>query len=182
MAAEAKAEDLETQAPAKSQRGPWVAVVIVALLCNAAWGGVFFMAKSSASAAKGDSAEATAEEGDSASGDESEDGEDPVTGDEPGPLISLDPFVVNLNDPANTRYLRIGISLEIGSEKERDLVDKRLVPLRDEFIRHLSSQEPAQLMSRNDKDKLREALLHKAQTIVPKKAVRQIYFTEFMMQ
>jgi flagellar basal body-associated protein FliL len=82
----------------------------------------------------------------------------------------------------NTRYLRIGISLEVGSEGERDAVSKRLVPLRDEFIRHLSSQEPSQLLSRNDKDKLREALLAKAQAIVPHKSVRQIYFTEFMMQ
>ena len=173
-------EGVELDVPQKSQKGPWIAVIVVALLCNVAWGGVFFMTKNSSAAVGPEHEAAAAESSDAAEDPDSE--EAGMVGDEPGPLVTLDPFVVNLNDPANTRYLRIGISLEIGSEKERDLVDKRLVPLRDEFIRHLSSQEPAQLLSRNDKDKLREALLHKAQTVVPKKAVRQIYFTEFMMQ
>lgn len=164
-------------APPKSQKGPWIAVIAVTVLCNAAWGAVFVMSKPDPAAAA-EVAVAEAPEG-----EEGEDGEGATgSGDEPGPLVGLDPFVVNLNDPVNTRYLRIGISLEIGSEKERDAVSKRLVPLRDEFIRHLSSQEPSQLLSRNDKDKLREALLVKAQTLVPRKAVRQIYFTEFMMQ
>jgi len=162
-------------APPKASKGPWIAVVVVALLCNAAWGAVFFMAKPTPAAEQA-VAEAPEE------GEDGEPGKPGVKGDEPGPLVGLDPFVVNLNDPVNTRYLRIGISLEVGSESERDAVAKRLVPLRDEFIRHLSSQEPAQLLSRNDKDKLREALLAKAQSIVPHKSVRQLYFTEFMMQ
>lgn len=162
-------------APPKSQKGPWIAVILVTVLCNAAWGAVFVMAKPDAPADPKAVAEAP---------EEGEDGKPGAKGsaDEPGPLVGLDPFVVNLNDPVNTRYLRIGISLEIGSEAERDGVSKRLVPLRDEFIRHLSSQEPTQLLSRNDKDKLREALLAKAQSVVPNKSVRQIYFTEFMMQ
>lgn len=165
-------------APPKASKGPWIAVIVVALLCNAAWGAVFFMAKPAPAAAAEQKAVAEAPE----DGEEGEEGKPGASGDEPGPLVGLDPFVVNLNDPVNTRYLRIGISLEVGSEGERDSVSKRLVPLRDEFIRHLSSQEPSQLLSRNDKDKLREALLAKAQAIVPHKSVRQIYFTEFMMQ
>ncbi len=177
MSDEKSGEEIVAEPP-KSQKGPWIAVILVTLLCNAAWGAVFVMAKPDPTADPKAVAEAP---------EEAEEGEGDEPGakgsaDEPGPLIGLDPFVVNLNDPVNTRYLRIGISLEIGSEGERDGVAKRLVPLRDEFIRHLSSQEPTQLLSRNDKDKLREALLAKAQSVVPNKSVRQIYFTEFMMQ
>ena len=165
-------EDVDESAEIPKQRnaGPWIAALVITLLCNLAWGAVFVLAgPSQADAAPKEGAEeAKAEEAE-------EDGEEAGS-------TTLEPLVVNLNDPTSSRYLRIGISMEIGSETERDGVEKRMVPLRDQFIRHLSSKEPAQLMSQNDKDRLREELLTKAQDVVPRKAVREVYFTEFMMQ
>jgi len=164
-------KDKVTAEPKASRRslGPWIAAVLIALLSNAGWA-AFFVAQTGTANQAAQAPESTKEEVVSS------------TSREPGPLMGLTTFVVNLNDPVSTRYLRIGISLELISESDRAIVEKHLVPLRDQYIRHLSSLETSQLLSAADKDDLKKVLMEKTSSVLPKPVVREIYFTEFMMQ
>lgn len=164
-----EANDVEVTTKKKTGLGPWIAAITIALLSNIGWAVVFLHSPSQASA------EATAVAPEAA---------EVATGSarEPGPLMDLNHFVVNLNDTGTTRYLRIGISLELNAEDDRTTVQKYLVPLRDQYIRHLSSLEPSQLLSAQDKDDLKAVLMERTESVLPQRAVREIYFTEFMMQ
>lgn len=159
----------EGQDESKGSKLPWIIVLLVVVLSNGVWAGVFVV--------MGNPATASAEPVDS---DPAEPAEPADV--EPGPLVELEPFVVNLNDPASSRYLRIGISVELGAEEDREALEKRMVPLRDGYISELSMQAPEHLLSARDKERLRDNLLTRAQRLVSKRAVRDVYFTEFMMQ
>lgn len=159
------ANEVEDVVAPKKSIGPWVAAIVLALLSNAGWAAFFVVSQSSSNEPVAQAPEAPKEEAS-----------------EPGPIMDLSPFVVNLNDSVSARYLRIGISLELSSEADRAAVEKNLVPLRDQYIRHLSSLAPSQLMGAADKDDLKVVLMEKTQSVLPKRAVREIYFTEFMMQ
>lgn len=159
------ANEIEEVVSPKRSIGPWVAAIVLALLSNAGWAAFFVVSQSSGTEVDAQTPDAPRQE---------------VS--EPGPIMDLSPFVVNLNDSVSARYLRIGISLELSSETDRATIEKNLVPLRDQYIRHLSSLAPSQLMGASDKDDLKAVLMEKTQSVLPKRAVREIYFTEFMMQ
>lgn len=103
-------------------------------------------------------------------------------GAEPGPMMQLEPFVLNLDEPERARYLRLSTSLELETEDAMSALQARMPRLRDRFISHLSSQSVAGLSSAEDKDRLREELLEITRGLVGARAVRAVYFTEFIIQ
>ena len=150
-----------------------IAFVALVVISNVTWGAVFFMTGGQSSAEP--AAKAAAEqEGDEKAG--------AAPAEELGPLVEMKPLVVNLADSGGTRYLRVGISIELRSEKDRELLDSRMVPLRDAFLSRLSGLRPSEIIESADKDEIRENLLVVAREIVAERAIQRIYFTEFMMQ
>lgn len=99
-----------------------------------------------------------------------------------GPILSLDPFVVNLNEPGAPRYLRVRISLELPNEEAKLLVEQRQVPFRDRVIGHLSNLEAARLRSAHDKERLRLELITISEEAFEQSLVNNLYFTEFIIQ
>lgn len=103
-------------------------------------------------------------------------------GAEPGPMVALEPFVLNLDEPERARYLRISVGLELSDEEAVAAVDARMPRIRDQYIRHLSSQSVSGLSSGEDKDRVREELLTLTRNLVQPSAIRAVYFTEFIIQ
>lgn len=103
-------------------------------------------------------------------------------GAEPGPMMQLEHFVLNLDEPERARYLRIAVNLELESEDATAILQARMPRLRDRYISHLSSQSVAGLSSADDKDRLREELLEIARSMSGPRAIRAVYFTEFIIQ
>lgn len=149
-----------------------IAIVVVVLLSNGIWGAVYFMSGPGSNAQAAESVEEPAQD---------DDGKLAKPG-ELGPLHTVEPFVVNLNEPGGSRFLRIGVSLEMSSEGDRELVESRMIPLKDVLISELSSLDTEQISSRRDKERLREDLLEAVHSVTSPSAVRKIYFTEFMVQ
>jgi flagellar FliL protein len=168
-------EELFEEEKPKNNNMALIAIVVVVLLSNGIWGAVYFMSGPSANAQAAESAEGKAEA-------ESEEESKAVDPGELGPIHTIEPFVVNLNEPGGSRFLRIGVSLEMGDEKHREVVESRMVPLKDVLISELSSLDVEQISSKRDKERLREDLLESVQGVTSRAAVRQIYFTEFMVQ
>lgn len=101
---------------------------------------------------------------------------------EPGPMVALAPFVLNLDEPERARYLRIAVGLELANDESVEAVNSRMPRIRDQYIRHLSSQTVSGLSSGEDKDRVREELLSITRNLVNPAAIRAVYFTEFIIQ
>ena len=171
-------EEIEETKGKGSNMKVFIVIGVLFLLSNAVWGGLFFVkgngeaeAAEKADAAK-DAAEATIAEQEAQA----------RSLNIPGPIVALEPFVVNLDEPAGAHYLRVTVKVEIDREENRPHIDERMVMLRDRFITILSSKRMAQLRTQEDKKKLREELLAVAQDLTGERAVRAVYFTEFLTQ
>lgn len=101
-----------------------------------------------------------------------------------GPLVTIEPFVINLADAGKPRYLRIGISLEVASKKEKKTIkeNKGLIRVKNAYINHLSSLTTDQLRAKEDKKRLSKNLKKLAGEALPDKTILGVYYTEFMIQ
>src|ERR1700690_3651368 len=55
-----------------------------------------------------------------------------------GPVVALDPFVVNLDEPGNARYLKMTVQLEMVGEKDAESIEKSKQVIRDDVLGYLS--------------------------------------------
>jgi len=100
-------------------------------------------------------------------------------------LMHLDPFVVNLADAEGDRFLRVGIDLGLdrGEKKEReDQAAMSLARTRDTILSILTTCNAEALVSSNGKANLKERLTAALRERSPELGVREIYFTEFLVQ
>ena len=101
-------------------------------------------------------------------------------------VMHLDPFVVNLADPEGDRFLRVGIDL--GLEREQDershpaQAAMSLARARDTILSVLTACDAENLVSPAGKANLKEQLTKALRERAPELGVREIYFTEFLVQ
>ena len=102
--------------------------------------------------------------------------------DEPGPIVELDPFVVNLADQEQLRYLKMSIKLELDRpEVETDFPEK-LPAIRDALLVLFTSKESQTLRTINGKRRMREEILIRANGVMSKGNVTKVFFTDFIIQ
>ena len=102
-------------------------------------------------------------------------------------LIPLDGFTVNLADPEETHFLRVTISLGIdhlpeGVEKDKPTVAIPVARVRDAILSVLTSCKADELLTPEGKAQLKRNVLASVQKNVPELGVRDVYFTEFLVQ
>ena len=98
-----------------------------------------------------------------------------------GPVVALDPFVVNLDEPGTSRYLKLTLQLELAPKAEEALAkNKELV--RDTILSHLSGLHLKDTLGAEAKEKLRQELVAKITKLVGPDKVRRIFFQDFMVQ
>jgi flagellar basal body-associated protein FliL len=95
--------------------------------------------------------------------------------------LHLETFVLNLADPDQRAYLRVGIDLGLSREEKRDEA-ALTAPVRDTILGVLAQAKADELMTAEGKTKLKESLLHAVQERVPELGVQEVYFTEFLIQ
>ena len=99
-----------------------------------------------------------------------------------GPIYSMDPFIVNLNEPLGERYLKVKVELEMDKESLKDEMDKRLPQFRDGIITLLSSKSYKDISDLSGKYQLRAEILGMVNGYLKTGKVRNVYFTEFIVQ
>jgi flagellar FliL protein len=99
-----------------------------------------------------------------------------------GPLMKLEPFVVNLNEANATRYLKLGVELELVTSKAKHAIDKAKQVIRDEMLSYLSGLNLAGTLGEQAKIKIRTDLMARIETIVGPNQVKRMFFTEFVVQ
>jgi len=99
-----------------------------------------------------------------------------------GHIYKMEPFLVNLVDPAQLRYLKITLHVESNQEKADEEYEKRLPQLRDAILIILSSKNYKDIMESEGKTSLREEIKTRMNQLLVGLKVQNIYFTEFVVQ
>jgi len=101
---------------------------------------------------------------------------------EVGVMFGMDPFVVNLNEAGGKRYLKSKIEIEFVGEDVRKEMANRLPQLRDVILLHLSSKTLDEIRSVDGKIELKNALIKRINQVMKLGKIRNLYFTQFVIQ
>jgi flagellar FliL protein len=105
----------------------------------------------------------------------------PPTAEVTGPVVALDPFVVNLDEPGTARYLKVTLQLELLHDAEASLTkSKELV--RDAILGYLSGLHVKDTLGAEAKDRIRGELMAKLEKLIGPNKVRRMFFQEFVVQ
>ncbi|HQU83401.1 MAG TPA: flagellar basal body-associated FliL family protein [Pyrinomonadaceae bacterium] len=100
-------------------------------------------------------------------------------------VIELQPFIVNLADEDQARYLRLSVSVGIGGEeggKEEKASPIFITRVRNAMLAVLSVKSSEEVLTVEGKAKLRKELLKAAQAASEEPHVEAIYITDFIVQ
>jgi flagellar FliL protein len=100
----------------------------------------------------------------------------------PGPLFSLETFIVNLADQERNRYLRVTMDLELAETADSNKVTERLAQVRDSILMILPTKHFEEIASMEGKIALRDEIIARLNGLFNKKLVTNIFFTEFVVQ
>jgi flagellar protein FliL len=99
-----------------------------------------------------------------------------------GPLYSMGTLIVNLADEGGKRYLRVSIELELESAEMTEEVERRLPQVRDSVLMILPTKTFADINTTPGKIALRDELIKAINGIVTTGEIKNLYFTEFVVQ
>jgi len=99
-----------------------------------------------------------------------------------GPMYPMAQFVVNLLSESGNRFLKVSIDLELSDPKLQPEMDHKKSLIRDIIIRTFSSKTFEEISTLKGKDKLKEEVLDKINENLSDGQVKNIYFTDFVVQ
>lgn len=99
-------------------------------------------------------------------------------------VIELQPFIVNLADKDEARYLRMTASLGIGGEPGggHDPDPIFLAKVKNAMLAVLATKKADDVLTVKGKAKLRQKLLEAAQEAAPDGHIEALYITDFIVQ
>ena len=97
--------------------------------------------------------------------------------------LALDPFLVNLADREEIRFVKTTFQLGLAEEpKEEEKNSVVTASIRDSIISLLSSKTAEQILTPEGKDKLREEIRSRIRSIAPRMRVLEVYIVDFVVQ
>jgi flagellar protein FliL len=109
-------------------------------------------------------------------------GEHKVEAETGGQLVTLDSFVVNLSDPMGRRYLKTTLDVEVANAAAAAELTAAMPKVKDTLLLLLSSKSFADISSMDKKIELKNDIVSRLNQIIGKNKVRNVYFTEFVVQ
>jgi flagellar basal body-associated protein FliL len=99
-----------------------------------------------------------------------------------GPVVGLDAFVVNLNEPGSARYLKVTMQAEVADRAAARVFEKSKQLIRDEILRYLSGLKVADTLGPENKDKIRGDLEAAVSDVIGEDRLHRMIFAEFVVQ
>jgi len=155
-----------------------VAVLVLVLIIGAV---VAFLMMGNDDAAASSAPAAKETSSNSSSGGSSNGGADGSMTDV-GLMYPLDTFTVNLLSESGRRYLKVELNLEIEGEELTPELDTKKPILRDIIIRILSSKSLEEISTIKGKEKLKEQIVNDVNMRLKDGRVKNVYFTDFVVQ
>jgi len=97
-------------------------------------------------------------------------------------ICPMDAFIVNIADSSAERYLKIVIQLEVSGPNVMAELEQFKPRLRDSILDLLGQKAYKELMDAAGKQRLREDIAGRVNTILTNGKVSRVYFTEFVVQ
>jgi flagellar FliL protein len=98
-------------------------------------------------------------------------------------VLALDPFLVNLADEQEVRFLKASFQLGLAQDPSEDARNSVVIAaIRDSIISLLSSKTAEQILTSQGKEKLREEIRVRVNSISPKLRVLDVYIVDFVIQ
>lgn len=103
---------------------------------------------------------------------------------ESGVMYDFPAFVVNLADPAGSRYLRVSLSVEIPPKnaKLQAEIEQKIPKIKDAIITVLSSKTFEEITTPQGKISLKQELLRRINSSLASGRLMDVYITEFVVQ
>lgn len=175
MADAAAAEDSKAPAPAAPGVSMKMLIIIVAATLLLGLGGAFAIFKLTAGGH-------AAEEGKALASAAKGEGHGEAKVSSPGAVFDVEPFIVNLSDVQEVRYLKITVKLELDTQDAAAELTSRMSQIRDAILVLLTSKDSATIRSTQGKFQLRDEITQRINSLLPRPAVRTVYFTDFVVQ
>lgn len=97
-------------------------------------------------------------------------------------VFSLEPFIVNIYDGQELRYLKVKVELEMVNATVKPELEGRLAAIRDAILVVLTTKKLQEVQDVQGKNQLREEILTAISKIVAQGKVSKVYFTDFVVQ
>ena len=97
-------------------------------------------------------------------------------------VYPLEPFIVNIYDGQELRYLKVKVELEMTGPAIKPELDARLAPIRDAVLVLLSTKTLQEIQDVQGKNQLKEEILAAINKIIPPGKIAKVYFTDFVVQ
>jgi flagellar protein FliL len=97
--------------------------------------------------------------------------------------FALEPFLVNLADREEVRFVKTTFQLGLAEEPDEKAKNSVVIAsIRDSIISLLSSKTSEQILTPEGKDKLREEIRSRIRSIAPRMKVLEVYIVDFVVQ
>lgn len=188
-------ESNQGAAPAKGSKNTIILIVVAVVVLAASGGGAYYYLQKSKVEAK--TAAEKGKKGAALDDEEAPPEEEPVkkpkasTLDMPDDsnvkrVVEMQPYIVNLADAGEARYLRLTVSLGIGGEDGAEEKEKPnplfTTRVRNAMLAVLTTKSSTEVLTPEGKAKLRKDLLRAARAASEEPRVEAIYITEFIVQ
>lgn len=97
-------------------------------------------------------------------------------------IYPLEPFIVNIYDGQELRYLKVKVELEMISPAIKNELDGRLAPIRDSVLILLSAKTLQDIQDVQGKNTLKDEILGAINKNIPPGKIAKVYFTDFVVQ
>ena len=101
---------------------------------------------------------------------------------EVGPMVTMEPVIVNLADPSGRRYVKVTMTFELDSDAVKKEFEERLPQIKDLLITLLRSKTSAELNDPGGIFRLKEEIVSRINTLLVTGKVKRVYFTDFVIQ
>ncbi|MBP5980951.1 MAG: flagellar basal body-associated protein FliL [Halomonas sp.] len=120
-------------------------------------------------------------------GHRTEEGAQPTAEREPPVFTRIDPFTVNLvDDSYGSRLLYTGITLRVGNDESKAIIEEHMPQVRSRLLILLSGKQASELTSVEGKEQLAQAIISRLGVPLtenqPPLDLREVLFTEFIVQ
>jgi len=97
-------------------------------------------------------------------------------------VFALEPFIVNIYDGQELRYLKVKVELEMANPAVKAELEARLAPIRDAVLVLLSAKTLQDIQDVQGKTQLKEEILTAINKNIPPGKIAKVYFTDFVVQ
>jgi len=97
-------------------------------------------------------------------------------------IFPLEPFIVNIYDGQELRYLKVKVELEMVGPAIKAEIEGRLAPIRDSVLILLSAKTLQDIQDVQGKNALKDEIMGAINRNLPPGKIVKVYFTDFVVQ